>query len=454
IYNILIQEKNWGDFLNLFEQRRQENKEDKPLAFRMRPENLEQVYGQDDIIGEGKLLNRAIKADRVQSLILYGPPGTGKTSIAQVIARQTESDFLRINAVTSGVKELREVIEQAKKNLSLHNKKTILFIDEIHRFNKSQQDALLPAVEEGIIVMIGATTENPYFEVNSPLLSRSRIFRLNSLSEKDIINILKNALNNQDKGLGGFDIDISDSELELIAKLSNGDARTALNALELAVLTTPPDEKGIIKIDSKIIAESLQKKALNYDKDGDGHYDTISAFIKSMRGSDPDAALFWLAKMLEAGEDPKFIVRRVIVHAAEDVGLADPQALQIATAAAKAVEFVGMPEARIPLAEAVLYIATAPKSNSVVTGIDSALNYVRTNNVPSVPLHLRDAHYKGSKDLGHGLEYKYPHNYPNNYVSQQYMPDGLEGLKFYNPGTEGKEKYIKECLHKLKMGET
>lgn len=347
--------------MNLFEHHQSERMDDKPLAYRMRPRNLEEVYGQEDIIGPGKLLCRAIIADRVQSLIFYGPPGSGKTSLAHVIARQTQADFVRINAVTSGVKELREVIERAHNNLTLHNKKTILFIDEIHRFNKSQQDALLPSVEDGTIIMIGATTENPYFEVNSPLLSRARIFRLNPLSEDDIISILRQALQDEERGLGSYNLEIGNEELSYIARLSDGDARSALNALELAVLTTPPDENGVIKITEEIIAESLQKKVLKYDKQGDNHYDTISAFIKSMRGSDPDAALFYFAKMLEAGEDPRFIARRIIVHAAEDVGMADPQALQVAVAAAHALEFIGMPEARIPLAEAVIYISTARK---------------------------------------------------------------------------------------------
>lgn len=432
--------------INLFEDNRLEINEDKPLAYRMRPESLDELSGQEHIIGKGKLLHRAITADRIQSLILYGPPGTGKTSLAQVIANQTKSDFIRLNAVTSGVKELRQVIEKAKHNLALHNRKTILFIDEIHRFNKSQQDALLPAVEEGIIIMIGATTENPYFEVNSPLLSRSRIFRLKKLSEEAIINILKKALCDKVRGLGEFIVDIGENELKIIARLAEGDARTALNALELAVLTTPPDERGNIHIDSGVISESLQKKLLNYDKNGDNHYDTISAFIKSMRGSDPDASLFWLAKMLEAGEDPKFIVRRVIIHAAEDVGLADPLALQVATSAAKAVEFVGMPEAQIPLAEAVLYIATAPKSNAVVKGISSARNFVRNHNTGIVPTHLRDAHYKGAKELGHGENYKYPHDFPNNYVKQEYLPQGLKNLKFYYPSNEGNESFLKKRL--------
>ncbi|MGB4372541.1 MAG: replication-associated recombination protein A [Halanaerobiales bacterium] len=436
--------------MNLFEYNQANTNLDKPLAYRMRPRNLEELFGQEHILAEGKLLNRAIKADRINSLILYGPPGTGKTSIAQVIANQTKGDFVRLNAVTSGVKELREVIDQARNTLLLHNKRTILFIDEIHRFNKAQQDALLPAVEEGIVILIGATTENPYFEVNSPLLSRSRIFRLNPLGEEDIINILKKALTDKERGLGGFKVEISPDELKIIARLSNGDARTALNALELAVLTTPPDGEGVIRINEEIIAEALQKKILNYDKDGDNHYDIVSAFIKSMRGSDPDAALFWLARMLEAGEDPKIIARRIIVHAAEDVGLADPMALLVAVVAARAVEFVGMPEAQIPLAEAVLYIATAAKSNSVYKGISAAMDYVRNNNTGSVPLHLRDASYRGAEKLGHGIDYKYPHDYPGHYVQQDYLPEGLKDLRFYYPGEEGKEFQIKERLKKLK----
>ncbi|MFW6022862.1 MAG: replication-associated recombination protein A [Halanaerobiaceae bacterium] len=439
--------------MNLFEQNQQGTLDDKPLAYRMRPRSLDEVYGQEHIIGKGKLLYRAIMADRVQSLIFYGPPGTGKTSLAQVIALKTESHFVRLNAVTSGVKDLREVISEAKNRINLYGKKSILFIDEIHRFNKSQQDALLPSVEEGTIIMIGATTENPYFEVNSPLLSRSRIFKLNPLEEEDVIKILKRALSNHERGLGEYDVKISDEELEIIAKLSGGDARTALNALELAVLTTPPDKNGYIDIDNNVITESLQKKALKYDKDGDNHYDTISAFIKSMRGSDPDASLLWLAKMLEAGEDPRFIARRIIVHAAEDVGLADPMALQVATAAAKAVEFVGLPEARIPLAEAVLYIATAPKSNSVVKGINSAMEYLKYNDIGEVPLHLRDAHYKGAEELKHGIEYKYPHDYPGNFVEQLYLPEISNSVKFYYPDGQGNEKKIKSRLEKLKKQE-
>ncbi|MFW6381426.1 MAG: replication-associated recombination protein A [Bacillota bacterium] len=432
--------------MNLFEQGTKESDKDRPLAYRMRPRNLDEVFGQEEIIGKGMVLYRAIQVDRIQSLIFYGPPGTGKTSLARVIAEQTEAEFIKLNAVTSGVKDLRQVIKQAENNRNLYDRQTILFIDEIHRFNKSQQDALLPAVEEGTLIMIGATTENPYFEVNSPLLSRSRIFRLKPLTRDNILKILNKALKDSERGLGDYQLEISDETLEYIASMADGDARTALNTLELAVLTTPPDEKGTIHIDKQIIADSLQNKMLGYDKSGDQHYDTISAFIKSMRGSDPDASLYWLARMIEAGEDPRFIARRVVVHAAEDVGLADPQALVVANAAFQAVEFVGMPEARIPLAEAVVYIATAPKSNSIIQGIDRALTHVKNNPGGQVPSHLRDSHYQGAGELGHGEEYKYPHNYPDNYVKQQYLPAGMSGVNFYNPGSQGQEEIIKKRL--------
>ena len=422
------------------------NSDNRPLAYRMRPRTIEEVFGQEEILAKGKLLRRAIEADRLQSLIFYGPPGTGKTSLARVIAERTEAKFIRLNAVTSGVKDLREVIGRAEKNQKFYSKSTILFIDEIHRFNKAQQDALLPSVEEGILIMIGATTENPYFEVNSPLLSRSRIFELKPLSKENIIQILQKAVEDDQRGLGDFDMDIRENTLEYIAELADGDARTALNTLELAVLTTPPDEEGKIHIDSEIISESMQKKRINYDKAGDKHYDNISALIKSMRGSDPDGALFWLAKMIEAGEDPRFIARRIIVHAAEDVGMADPMALVVAEAAASAVEFVGFPEARIPLAEAVVYIATAPKSNSVIKGIDSALSCVREEENINVPPHLRDSHYQGADELGRGDGYKYPHDYPYNYTKQQYLPDDMEDRSFYTPGEHGKEKEIKKRI--------
>lgn len=435
--------------MNLFENLNQDKK-DQPLAYRMRPRNLEEFFGQKDIVGENKLLSRAIKADRLQSLIFYGPPGTGKTSLAQVIANQTEAEFVKLNAVTSGVKDIREVIKKAKSNRSLYNKKTILFIDEIHRFNKSQQDALLPSVENGTLIMIGATTENPYFEVNSPLLSRSRIFRLEKLAGEQIFEILKKALVNKERGLGKLEVNIAEKDLRFIAELADGDARVALNTLELAVLTTPPDKNGQINIDKEIIEDSMQKRILNYDNKGDNHYDVISAFIKSMRGSDPDAAIYWLARMIVSGEDPKFIARRVVIHAAEDVGMADPTALIIAESAARAVEQIGFPEARIPLAEAVIYIATAPKSNSVIKAIDKAVNYVENHGAASVPPHLRDSHYSGAEDLGHGLDYKYPHNYDKNYVEQDYLPDELTQEEFYQPGSLGREKKVKDFLNYLK----
>jgi putative ATPase len=437
--------------VNLFEnQNNREKNNDRPLAYRMRPRNLEEFYGQQEIVGENKLLSRAIKADRLQSLIFYGPPGTGKTSLAQVIANQTEADFVKLNAVTSGVKDIREVIKKAKSNRNLYNKKTILFIDEIHRFNKSQQDALLPSVENGTVIMIGATTENPYFEVNSPLLSRSRIFRLEKLNSKQVFSILNQALNDQERGLGKLKVNISDKDLNFIAELADGDARVALNTLELAVLTTPADKDGVIKLDQEIIEESMQKKILNYDRSGDNHYDIISAFIKSMRGSDPDAAIYWLARMIVSGEDPKFIARRVVIHAAEDVGMADPTALIIAESAARAVEQIGFPEAKIPLAEAVIYIATAPKSNSVVKAINSAVEFVENNRAGDVPPHLKDSHYAGASELGHGLNYKYPHNYSKNYVDQNYLPDDMQNLSFYEPGKMGREKKTAQFLDYLK----
>ncbi|RCW80220.1 putative ATPase [Halanaerobium sp. DL-01] len=434
--------------MNLFENAR-DDKENRPLAFRMRPRSLDEFFGQEDIVGENKLLRRAIKADRLQSLIFYGPPGSGKTSLAQIIALETKANFVKLNAVTSGVKDIREVIKKAKSDKDIYNKKTILFIDEIHRFNKSQQDALLPSVENGTVIMVGATTENPYFEVNSPLLSRSRIFRLNELSADNIFSILKNALNDKERGLGELKIDIYDKDLKFIAELADGDARVALNTLELAVLTTPQNKNGIIKIDKDIIEDSMQKKIINYDKKGDNHYDIVSAFIKSMRGSDPDAAVYWLARMIVAGEDPRFIARRVVIHAAEDVGLADPTALILAESAARAVEQIGFPEARIPLAEAVIYIASAPKSNSVIKAIDSAVNYVENNHQGKVPVHLRDSHYSGAEDLGHGLNYKYPHDYPDNYVKQNYLPDNISNKQFYQPGSLGREKQTAEFLRYL-----
>jgi len=437
--------------MNLFENTNdKKDNRDRPLAYRMRPKTLDEFYGQEEIVGENKLLNRAIKADRLQSLIFYGPPGTGKTSLAQVIANQTEAEFVKLNAVTSGVKDIREVIKKAKSNRSLYNNKTILFIDEIHRFNKSQQDALLPSVENGTLIMIGATTENPYFEVNSPLLSRSRIFRLEKLNTEHIFSILKISIEDKKRGLGKLNVEILDKDLKFISDLADGDARVALNTLELAVLTTPADGDGIIKINKEIIEDSMQKKILNYDRSGDNHYDIISAFIKSMRGSDPDAAIYWLARMIVSGEDPKFIARRVVIHAAEDVGMADPTALIIAESAARAVEQIGFPEAKIPLAEAVIYIASAPKSNSVVKAITNAIDYVENNKAGDVPSHLKDSHYAGSSNLGHGLDYKYPHSYSKNYVEQNYLPDDMQHISFYEPGKMGREKKTAQFLKYLK----
>lgn len=426
--------------MNLFDQNNSENNnKDKPLAYRMKPKTLDELEGQKDIIANDKPLRKAIEADILQSLIFYGPPGSGKTSLAQIIANKTNANFIKLNAVTSGVKDIREVLKKAENNKNIYKQKTILFIDEIHRFNKSQQDALLPSVEEGLITMIGATTENPYFEVNSPLISRSQIYKLKKLSNDDIFKILKRALKDEKKGLGEYNVNYNSETLEFIAELANGDARTALNILELVVLTTPPNSKGKININKEKVVNSVQDRKLNYDKNGDKHYDHISALIKSMRGSDADAAIYYLAKMLEAGEDPKFIARRIMIHAAEDVGMADPHALVIANSAVKASEFIGMPEVRIPLAEAVIYISKAPKSNSVITAIDKAMDFVKNNKDLEIPSHLKDAHYHGAKELNNGKEYLYPHNFKNNYVEQQYLPDEIINEKFYEPSSNGKE---------------
>lgn len=409
-----------------------------PLAERMRPRNLDEYIGQSEIIGPGKLLRRAIEADRVTSLILYGPPGTGKTSLAQVIANTTSSGFVRINAVTSGVKEIREITQSATEQLHLYGKKTLVFCDEVHRFNKGQQDALLPAVENGTITFIGATTENPFFELNSALLSRSTLFRLQTLSPEDIRKGLEQALEDKVRGLGNYSVKIDRSAWEHWLNFANGDLRRALNALELAVLTTPP-EQGVRHITLGVAEESIQQRAMRFDKNGDNHYDIISAFIKSMRGSDPDAALYWLAVLLESGEDPRFIVRRIIVHASEDVGLADPMVMLQAHAAANALEWLGLPEARIPIAQAVLAIATAPKSNSAYEAIDYALEYVRTHPSGQVPEHLRDAHYPGAKKLGHGKGYLYPHAYPGHWVEQSYLPQEVHGETFFTPSGMGQD---------------
>lgn len=437
--------------MDLFEAGRQQLlKKEAPLAVRMRPRNLEEFVGQRYIVGPGKLLRRAIEADQLSSVIFYGPPGSGKTTLAKVIANTTRAFFEQINAVISGVADIRSVISSARDRLGMYGQKTILFIDEIHRFNKSQQDALLPAVEDGTIVLIGATTENPYFEVNAPLLSRSRIFRFETLSDEDVKSLILASLEDEERGLGGYSVELHDDALAHLVNVANGDARTALNAIDLAVITTPPGEGGVRVITREVAEESIQKRVVRYDKAGDNHYDVISAFIKSLRGSDPDAALHWLARMIYAGEDPRFIARRLVVHAAEDVGMADPQALVVAMAAAHALEYIGMPEARLPLAEATVYIATAPKSNAIIKGIDGALADIESKKLGPVPAHLRDAHYKGAAKMGHGKDYQYPHHFPGNYVEQRYLPDELEGAVYYKPTENGCEKEITERMKQLK----
>nr|WP_275940380.1 replication-associated recombination protein A [Herbinix luporum] len=425
-------------------------KKESPLASRLRPRTLEEVVGQKHIIGKDKLLYRAIKADKISSIIFYGPPGTGKTTLAKVIANTTSSIFTQLNATTSGKKDMEAVIAEAKNNLGMYGKKTILFIDEIHRFNKSQQDYLLPFVEDGTIVMIGATTENPYFEVNSALISRSIIFELNPLEKDDIKILLKRAITDEERGLGAYGAKLYDDALEFLADVSNGDARSALNAIELGVLTTERSEDGLIHITLDVASECIQKRALKYDKGGDSHYDTISAFIKSMRGSDPDAAVYYLARMLYAGEDVAFIARRIMICAAEDVGNADPNALVVAVNASLAVERVGMPEAQIILAQAVTYVASAPKSNSAVKAIEAAMKVVETEKTATIPPYLRDAHYKGAEKLGRGIGYKYAHDYKNHYVKQQYLPDEIKDYVFYVPSDNGYEKTIKEYFKKIK----
>ena len=415
-----------------------------PLAARMRPRNLDEFVGQSHILGPGQLLRRAIEADRLQSLIFYGPPGTGKTSLAQIIARQTRSKFERLSGVESNVADMRRVLSGAANRLENTGQSTILFIDEIHRFNKAQQDVLLPDVEAGVVRLIGATTHNPFFFVNSPLVSRSQIFELRPLSEEELFSLLQRALQDPERGLGYMRIEAEESALRHLAKLSDGDARKALNSLEIAALTTSPEAGGIVRIDLPVAEQSIQKKAIVYD-DEDAHYDTISAFIKAMRGSDPDATMYWLAKMIHAGEDPRFIARRIVIHAAEDVGLADPMALVLANAAFQAAEFIGWPEARIPLAEAALYIATANKSNSTILAIDAALEDVKSGRTLAVPEHLRDSHYQGAKRLGHGVGYKYAHDHPEHFVVQDYL--GAD-KRYYEPTEQGIEKKIKERVEK------
>ena len=420
-----------------------------PLASRLRPKTLEEVVGQQHIVGKDKLLYRAIKADKLTSVIFYGPPGTGKTTLAKVIANTTSASFTQINATVAGKKDMEEVVKQAKETLGMYGRKTILFIDEIHRFNKGQQDYLLPFVEDGTLILIGATTENPYFEVNGALLSRSVIFELKSLGKEDIKMLILRAVNDKEKGMGSYEAVIEEEALDCLADMAGGDARCALNAVELAVLTTPRAEDGKIHLTLSVAEECIQKRVVRYDKNGDNHYDIISAFIKSMRGSDPDAAVYYLAKMLYAGEDVKFIARRIMILASEDIGNADPQALQVAVAAAQAVERVGMPESQIILSQAVTYMACAPKSNSAVNAIFAAMNSVKKTKT-TVPAHLQDAHYGGHDKLGHGVGYQYAHDYPNHYVKQQYLPSEILGERFYEPGNLGYERVIKEHMKKIK----
>ena len=415
----------------------------------MRPATLEEVAGQKHIIGKDKLLYRAIRADKLGSIIFYGPPGTGKTTLAKVIANTTRSKFQQINATSAGKKDMEQVVNEAKELLGMYQKKTILFIDEIHRFNKGQQDYLLPFVEDGTITLIGATTENPYFEVNGALLSRSSIFELHALDKEDIKSILRRAVYDKEKGMGAFHAEIDEEALDFLADLSGGDARNALNAVELGILTTDRSDDGLIHITLEVASECIQKRVVHYDKTGDNHYDTISAFIKSMRGTDPDAAVYYLAKMLYAGEDIKFIARRIMICASEDVGNADPQALVVAVAAAQAVERIGMPEAEIILSQAVLYVASAPKSNSAVMAVAAAGESVRQTKT-TVPSHLQDAHYKGAKNLGRGTGYQYVHNFPGHYTAQQYLPDEIRDARFYEPSDSGYETQIKEHLKRLR----
>ena len=437
--------------MDLFEYMREQKKEtESPLASRLRPATLDEMVGQQHIIGKDKLLYRAIKADKLSSIILYGPPGTGKTTLAKVIANSTSAEFLQMNATSAGKKDMEDVISKAKNNMGMFGKKTILFIDEIHRFNKGQQDYLLPFVEDGTIILLGATTENPYFEVNGALLSRSIIFELKSLEKEDIKTLILRAVNDEKKGMGAYHAVIDEDALDFLADISNGDARAALTAVELGILTTERSEDGFIHITLSVASECIQKRVVKYDKSGDNHYDTVSAFIKSMRGSDPDAAVYYLARMLYAGEDIKFIARRIMICASEDVSNADPMALVVATSAAQAVERIGMPEAQIILAQAVTYVASAPKSNSAVNAISEAMETVKNTMTAPVPSHLQDAHYKSSSKLGHGIGYKYAHDYPNHYVEQQYLPDGLTDRKFYRPSENGYEQQIREYFHKIK----
>lgn len=437
--------------MDLFEYMRNTAKEkESPLASRIRPTTLDEVVGQSHIIGKDKLLYRAIKADKISSVLFYGPPGTGKTTLAKVIANTTSADFMQINATSAGKKDMEEVVGKAKETLAMYAKRTILFIDEIHRFNKSQQDYLLPFVEDGTIILIGATTENPYFEVNSALISRSIVFELKPLETEDIKTLIQRAVYDKEKGMGSFDAVIDEEALTFLAELSGGDARHALNAVELGIMTTDRSADGKIHIDIGVAQECIQKRRVRYDKSGDNHYDTISAFIKSMRGSDPDAAVYYLARMLYAGEDVTFIARRIMICASEDVGNADPMALNVAVSASLAVERVGMPEAQIILSQAASYVACAPKSNAACNAIFDATEEIKKSGNLPIPVHLQDAHYKGAAKLGHGTGYKYAHDYPNHYVEQQYLPYELKGKTYYEPSWNGYEKKIREHMKRIK----
>ena len=434
------------DLFDYMKEKVQEN--ESPLASRLRPRTLDEIVGQQHIIGKGRLLYRAILADKLSSVIFYGPPGTGKTTIAKVIANTTHANFRQLNATTPGKKDMEEATAFAKQQLGGYQRKTILFIDEIHRFNKAQQDYLLPFVEDGTVILIGATTENPYFEVNSALISRSTVFELKLLTKEEIALLLDRAMADKDRGLGSYRAELTEEARDFLADVAGGDARAALNAVELAVMTTEPGPDGRIRIDLPVAEDCIQKRAVHYDKSGDQHYDTISAFIKSMRGSDPDAAVFYLAKMLAAGEDIRFIARRIMICASEDVGNADPQALQVAVAASQAVERIGLPESQIILAHAAIYVASAPKSNSVVNAIFAANEAVRSRKT-TVPVHLQDAHYGGHDELGHGVGYQYAHDFPNHYVEQQYLPDEVAGMRFYEPSENGYENVIREWFRKI-----
>lgn len=437
--------------MDLFDYMREQKMEtEAPLASRLRPRTLDEVVGQQHIVGRDKLLYRAIQADKLGSIIFYGPPGTGKTTLARVIANTTSADFKQINATVAGKKDMEEVVSQAKDNMGMYGKKTILFVDEIHRFNKGQQDYLLPFVEDGTLILIGATTENPYFEVNGALISRSRIFELKPLSKEDVKELIRRAVYDTERGMGAYGAVIDEDAADFLADTANGDARAALNAVELGVLTTDPDSQGRIHIDLAVAQECIQKRAVRYDKNGDNHYDTISAFIKSMRGSDPDAAVYYLARMLYGGEDIKFIARRIMICAAEDVGNADPQALTVAVSAAQAAERIGLPEAQIILSQAVTYVACAPKSNAACLAIQKAMGAVSSQRIMPVPVHLQDKHYKGAAKLGHGQGYLYAHDYPKHYVKQQYLPDGMEDAVFYEMSDNGYEREMKEYMRWVK----